>query len=206
MYKSPAKQGGVLAASQEVTPGFSNLPGTKDELSYIKRHVKGLPSTLLENGDATPAAVLAAMEKYECVHLACHASQNTEDPTQSSFRLHGGTLSLEEIAGKSLKGKSLAFLSACQTATGDENMPDEAIHLAAGMLVAGYPSVIATMWSISDKSAPLVADQVYAQLVNDGKLDCTHAARALHTAVGVLREEVGEDAFSDWVPFIHIGI
>jgi hypothetical protein len=39
----------------------------------------------------------------------------------------------------------LAFLSACQTAKGDEDMPDQAVHLAASMLFCGFKSVIATM-------------------------------------------------------------
>ncbi|KAF8597786.1 hypothetical protein BDV93DRAFT_562009 [Ceratobasidium sp. AG-I] len=197
---------GVLAVSQESTPGLSNLPGTKDELVHIKKHLEGLPYGQLENSQATPQTVLDAMEKYECVHLACHASQNAEVPTQSCFHLHNGTLSLDDITQRSLKNKSLAFLSACQTATGDQKLPDEAIHLAAGMLVAGYPSVIATMWSISDYDAPSVADEVYGQLVRNGKLDCSQVARALHVAVGALRAQVGEDAFSRWVPYIHMGV
>ena len=192
--------------SQESTPGLSALPGTKHELAAIRKHVEGLPYMQLENSQATPSAVLDAMEKYECVHLACHGSQNTDAPTKSCFHLHGAKLSLEEIAKRSLKDKRLAFLSACQTATGDEKMPDEAVHLAAGMLVAGYPSVIAAMWSIIDKDAPLVADQVYGQLVDDGKMDCSRVARALHSAVGVLRDEVGEKEFTRWVPYVHIGV
>jgi CHAT domain-containing protein len=39
-----------------------------------------------------------------------------------------------------------AFLSACETAKGDHDYADEAVHLAASMLFAGFKSVIATMW------------------------------------------------------------
>ncbi|KDN40552.1 hypothetical protein RSAG8_08024, partial [Rhizoctonia solani AG-8 WAC10335] len=101
--------------------------------------------------------------------------------------------------------KGLAFLSACQTATGDEMLPDEAIHLASGMLMAGYRSVIATMWSVGDNDAPVVADHVYAQLMKDGKIGNGEAGRALHYAVAALREKVGEKEFGSWVPYIHIG-
>jgi CHAT domain-containing protein len=45
-----------------------------------------------------------------------------------------------------LKRASLAFLSACQTAKGDQNQPDQAVHLAASFLFCGFKSVIATMW------------------------------------------------------------
>ena len=63
----------------------------------------------------------------------------------------------------------LAFLSACQTATGDKNLSNEAIHVVAGMLFAGYSGVIGMMWSISDKLAPDVAMDVYEQLFQDDK-------------------------------------
>ncbi|KAI0082963.1 hypothetical protein BDY19DRAFT_981531, partial [Irpex rosettiformis] len=53
-----------------------------------------------------------------------------------------------------LPNADLAVLSACQTATGDEKLSEEAVHLAAGMLNIGYKSVIGTMWSISDYIAP----------------------------------------------------
>ncbi|EUC60814.1 aromatic di-alanine and TPR containing protein, partial [Rhizoctonia solani AG-3 Rhs1AP] len=145
------------------------------------------------------------MEQHDWVHLACHAHQNVNDPTKSGFHLHDGTLDLSAINRRSFKNKGLAFLSACQTATGNEKLPDEAIHLASGMLMAGYPSVIATMWSVVDEDAPLVADKVYAQLMKDGKVGNGEAGRALHYAVAELREKVGEKEFGRWVPYIHIG-
>jgi CHAT domain-containing protein len=43
---------------------------------------------------------------------------------------------------------SLAFLSACETAKGDEGTPDEAMHLAAAVLFAGFRGVVATMWFV----------------------------------------------------------
>jgi hypothetical protein len=39
-----------------------------------------------------------------------------------------------------------AFLSACHTADGDEETPDEVIHLAAGLQFSGFKSVIGTLW------------------------------------------------------------
>ena len=48
-----------------------------------------------------------------------------------------------------LHNASLAVLSACMTAMGDENLPDEVIHLAATLLFAGFPGVVATMWYVN---------------------------------------------------------
>ena len=105
----------------------------------------------------------------------------------------------------SLPNARIAFLSACETATGQENLPDEAVHLAAGMLAAGFKSVIGTMWAISDSAAPIVAERFYARLLKDGKVEDGKAAGALHYAVEDLRKRDPSD-FMAWVPFIHIGV
>jgi hypothetical protein len=55
------------------------------------------------------------------------------------------------------------------------------MYLAAGLQFAGFPTVIATMWGISDEDAPRVADHTYRYLFCNGleKLDCSEAATAL---------------------------
>ena len=89
-------------------------------------------------------------------------------------------------------------------------MLNEAVHLASGMLVAGYRGVIATMWSVEDQDASQIARNVYGHLLKKtGTLDPTEAAHALHHAVHKLREGSGptENAsYLSWVPFIHMGI
>jgi len=165
--------------------------------------VHSLPGEL-----ATVEHVLAGMEERSWVHLACHAVQHHSSPTESAFCLHDGDLTLSKIITKQFPNADFAFLSACQTATGDKNLPDEAVHLAAGMLAAGYRSVIATMWSIGDNDAPLIAGGVYPRLLCGPAPDSTMAAHALHHAVKELRkklEKPGSPAFLSWVPFIHVG-
>ncbi|CAE7114014.1 unnamed protein product [Rhizoctonia solani] len=192
-------------------PTFVLPPGTGFASSTPHINTPRVKYSQLTNTQATPATVLDAMEAHDRVHLACHARQNIHDPTKSGFFLHGdtkdteATLDLAAINRRSFKKKGLAFLSACQTATGDETLPDEAVHLASGMLMAGYSSVIATMWSVVDEDAPFVADKVYAQLMMEGKLGNGEAGRALHNAVAGLREKAGEKEFGRWVPYIHIG-
>ncbi|CAE6372446.1 unnamed protein product [Rhizoctonia solani] len=196
----------VLSIGQESTSVHSALPGTARELAYLQGHIQNrFNYTELVNDAATTTAVLDAMEQHDWVHLACHAHQNLIDPTKSGFFLHDGTLDLSSISRRSFKNKGLAFLSACKTAMGDEELPDEAVHLASGMLMAGYPSVIATMWSVMDEDAPLVADKVYGQLMKNGNVGNGEAGRALHIAVAELREKIGEKEFERWVPYIHIG-
>jgi CHAT domain-containing protein len=176
----------------------------------IQKEAESVKLTWLNKSDSTKKNVLKGMAESSWIHLACHAMQDLADPTRSALKLHGSEeLELQAIMQKSYGHGGLAFLSACQTATGDEKVPEEAVHLAAGMLAAGYSSVIATMWSIRDEDAPLVAREVYSRLfgkyMRDGVPDPRKAAYALHESMAVLREEIGEEKFDSWVPFIHMG-
>ncbi|CAE6477963.1 unnamed protein product, partial [Rhizoctonia solani] len=196
----------VLAIGQPHTRGHSALPGVVNELAFIKAHTQDkVQYSQLCDDQATTATVLDAMEQHDWVHFACHAHQNVTDPTKSGFFLHDGALDLAAISLRPFKNKGLAFLSAVQTAMGEEKLPDEAVHLAAGMLVAGYTSVIAIIWNVRDEDAPFVADKVYAELMKEGKVGNGEAGKALHYAVAELRDSVGEEEFGRWVPFIHIG-
>ncbi|KAF8685700.1 TPR-like protein [Rhizoctonia solani] len=197
----------VLIIGQANTPGQTELPGTDEELEYVKKHIQGKANiSELVGSAATKTNVLDAITKNDWVHFACHAHQNVQDPTMSEFFLYDDTLDLVSINRKSLKGKGLAFLSACQTATGDEKLPDEAIHLASGMLMAGYSSVIGTMWPVGDQDAPFVSNKVYDQLMKERIIGNGEAGRALHNAIFALRGEIGEKEFGRWAPFIHIGL
>ncbi|KAG8704017.1 hypothetical protein FRC08_002492 [Ceratobasidium sp. 394] len=196
---------GILAVGEAATKSKAPLAGTVTELNRLEEQAQGLPFTRIDEQHATCDAVLSAMEKHSWVHLACHAAQNISDPTKSALQLHDSLLSLAAITSKSLKHVEFAFLSACETATGDAKLPDEAIHLAAGMIMIGYPTVVATMWSIKDQDAPFIAERVYGQLLDGGKPHSYKAARALHEALVGLRNTIGEKDFARWVPYIHLG-
>ncbi|CAE6432828.1 unnamed protein product [Rhizoctonia solani] len=159
--------------------------------------------TRLEGSEASPVRVYEEMQKHDWVHLACHAMQNDGDPAGCGFRLSDGFLSLQKIARMRFKKRGLAFLSACETAKGDRILPDEAVHLASGMLMTGYSSVIATMWSILDGPAVNVANLVYKRLLVDDRMDCSNSAVALHSALDGLRKEGA--LLPDWISFVHFG-
>ena len=207
---------GLLIVSQPNTPGQSPIPCAADETNKVLRQLEkvGISTHALDDKEGTVDGVLKAMESYSCIHFACHASQNVASPLKSSIYLHDGQLELSEIMKRNLVHSDFAFLSACQTSMGDENLPEEVVHIAAGMLAAGYRSVVGTMWSIFDKHGPDLAEFFYENLL-DGekngkrrKIDGAGAARALHYATKRLRDKVSDspDSLLAWVPYIHIGI
>ena len=139
----------VLTIVQPYALPHAPIPNTLHEVRLVRKHFP--LGTALEGDSGTVATALAALPRHSWIHLACHGIQHASDPTQSSFILHEGTsLTLPQLMSLSLSHVQLAFLSTCQTATGNPTVPDEAVHLAAGMLAAGHISVVGTMWSISN--------------------------------------------------------
>ncbi|KAJ7084084.1 CHAT domain-containing protein [Mycena epipterygia] len=198
----------MLAVTQPSAYGQGHIPGTQEEIKSIRQHAKGkVPILWLDQDMATIGNVQKGMKDSRWVHFACHGLQNAS-PTESALLLAGSSrLTLLNIIELSLPNADLAFLSACQTATGSHELQDESVHLTAGMLLAGYRGVIGTMWSIMDNDAPQVASDVYAYLLEASPPDPTRAAQALHLAIQKLREQPGaKKSFLHWVPFIHFGV
>ena len=197
----------VLVVSQPDTPGCSPISGTTAEAGVIMSLLDQSAVKVLDDTDGTVNAILEGMASHDWVHLACHGIQDREDPTNSAFALYDGRLTLGTLTSKHLPNADLAVLSACQTATGDENLSEEAVHLAAGMLNVGYKSVIGTMWSIYDSSAPVVMGAFYKAMTEQVKAGGElQPAYALHEATKVLRNKFGMTDFVRWVPFVHFGL
>ena len=197
----------ALIVSQPNTPGYKPIRGTTEEAKIVKSRLDFSEASTLHDAHGTMHAVLEGMASHNWVHLACHGVQDHKDPIKSAFALYDGRLTLETLMTKHLPNADLAVLSACQTATGDVKLSEEAVHLAAGMLSVGYKSVIGTMWSIYDSSAPIVMGEFYKvvaeQVKAGGELQLAYA---LHEATRVLREKYGTSDFVRWIPFVHFGL
>ncbi|KAJ7218392.1 TPR-like protein [Mycena pura] len=199
----------LLAVVQPSALGQTYIPGTQKEIMHIERLALGkAPVVRLEADMATVDQVQKWMRDSKWVHFACHGVQDVTNPTESALLLAGRSrLTLSKIIQMNLPHADLAFLSACQTATGDKSLQEESVHLAAGMLLAGYRGVIATMWTIADDDAPQVASDVYEHLFKTSPPDSSQAAEALQLAVQKLRDGSGtRKSFFHWVPFIHVGV
>jgi CHAT domain-containing protein len=196
----------LLSVIQSSAPGASSIPSTKTELDHIRRYISEDAHVILEEDEATKRGVTREMEECNWLHLACHGIQMTEDPTKSALLLQDGRLTLEEIIKLRLPKAEFAFLSACQTTAGDVRLSEESVHIAGGMQLAGYRSIVATMWSIRDDLAPEVADEFYRHIARNGRRpEATEAAEALHIAVQKLRRKENVP-LTAWIPYVHLGV
>lgn len=190
---------------------FVGVPDVPDQLQLVdelrrERDVleQAFPGGLsfVGGANATVEAVQAAMSTHRWMHLSCHGDQDVNDPSRAGLVLSDGTLTVTRISARRYAGE-FAFLSACKTATGGTNLPDEVITLAAALSYTGCRHVLATLWSVDPAVAAEVVEAVYPFLTKGGTFQPDQAALALHKAVLMLRD--GGRPLSDWLPFTHNG-
>ena len=212
-HAAPTYPFSMLAIGQPETPGLPPLPSVHKELAAIEQACARISHTptLLVGPAATPLAASLALSArtHTWLHLSCHASQDARYGFESAFELHGGPLALRALAALDLGRVQLAVLSACLTSAGDARVPDEAVHLAAGVQFAGARAALATLWPVDDRASAFVTERLYAQLMPGGdggraEPDARRAAEALHEAVGEMKR--ARRPMVLWVPFVHYGV
>ena len=194
-----------LVVGQAQAPGQRELVSVNTELSSISQRMGSVATlTCIQDQDATIAKVVEEFKKNEFVHLACHGIPDPKQPFESGFALGDGLLKVENIMRYELQNAQFTYLSACHTTVGDEESPDEVIHLAAAMQFAGFRSVIGTMWAVDDGHTNEITSKFYQHMLDEsGRLDHTRAALALHRTMNSLR--LSKIPLDQRILYIHIG-
>lgn len=199
--------GQLVAVAMSHTPGLgsdSDLPGVDSEIEMLRDLYPG-SLEVLSGASATRSAVLDALPAARWAHFACHAHSDLRAPSDSRLLLADWStrpFTVTDLARLRLADAELAFLSACSTGRGGLTLPDEAIHLASAVQLAGFRHTISTLWAVEDRSAAAIARDTYRRLSINGTAD--QAALALHTAVRAQRTRTPETP-SRWAAHIHVG-
>jgi len=143
------------------------------------------------------------LQAAHCVHFACHGIFDLESPLRSALVLAGvdlkaldleRCLTLGEIFGLNLSQCRLVVLSACETGLTDPtSLSDEYVGLPSGFLYAGSPSVVSSLWTISDISTTFLVAKFYQNLQQG-----LSVAVALNQAQRWLRDATG-DELQQWM-------
>ncbi|KAJ7175283.1 CHAT domain-containing protein [Mycena filopes] len=194
----------IAAAPKILVVGRSErgLPAVEEEIHALERLGPFVRTLTGEN--TTQQNVRTMIEEYPWVHFACHANQ-ARLPFESSFELHDGQITLLDLIRSRRPNAQLAFLSACNTATGDAETPDETLHLAAALQFSGFQSVVGTLWQMADEDGPRVAREFYRHLFRLGQdqASARDSAVALSMATKCLRKT--GVPLDRWINFVHIG-
>ena len=139
-----------------------DLPNSAREVNAAIAHF--LQPTVLRHAEATVEKVRAQLSQATIAHFSCHGTANLTDPLNSGLLMSDGLLTLRDIFSLNLAdqgGLHLAILSACETGLAGIENADEAISLPTGLLQAGVAAVIASLWSVSDRSTMLLLTKFY---------------------------------------------
>jgi hypothetical protein len=199
--QSPPRAQQALLVALEETPGQRSLPGAKREVNSID---KWLPATIHRHVAQQPTKekIISALQQYQICHFACHGHADSTNPSNSGLYLldSDSPLTVSAIAQLDLSQAQLAYLSACPAADHRiEALLDEYINVAAAFLLAGFPTVVGTLWPIRDQVSADLARDFYKGILAPFQGDCnlehammdiSRSAVSLNLAVRCLREKV----------------
>jgi CHAT domain-containing protein/Tfp pilus assembly protein PilF len=188
---------------------FSRLEHSSTEVKEIANLFQDGFADIYLRFDATEEIVKSngLLNKYNYIHFATHGLINEDEPNFSSLVLtqkenstEDGFLRVYEIFDLEMDA-DLVVLSACQTGLGKMVRGEGMIGLTRAFIYAGTPSVLVSLWNVSDKSTALLMKMFYEHLViNDlSKLEALRRAQ-----LSMIQDERYSHPFF-WAPFILIG-
>jgi CHAT domain-containing protein/tetratricopeptide (TPR) repeat protein len=162
---SPAPK--ILAVSQarpRFPRGLEPLPLADTEIERIGRRFPRSTVRLIGPA-ATPDAVLVALADADVFHFSGHAMSSPDDPFASSLVLASAgdgdpLLPAHRFLDRDLSHLDAAVLAGCSSGGGGTRATD----LAAALLAAGAPVVIASLWDVGDHPTAELVDRLYAAL------------------------------------------
>ena len=196
-------------ADLSVGKNYRRLPYSGKEVENIASYFReGFSDTYLRD-EATEENFRrnGKLNEYDYIHFAAHGYIDEERPDLSSLVLTRGNNSEEdgllraaEIYNLKLNA-DLVVLSACQTGLGKLVRGEGIIGLTRAFMYAGTPSVMVSLWSVSDISTADLMGEFYEGLIKH-KLSKTDALRKAQLAL------LSDDEYAHpfyWASFVLFG-
>jgi CHAT domain-containing protein len=204
---------GLLTSSGAYTKEADN--GIFERLKYSAEEVGDIASLFADQnhdiylrGDASEQNVKTNVGSgYRYIHFATHGLINERQPDFSALvfsraedAIEDGLLQAAEIFNLRLE-TDLVVLSACQTGLGKMVRGEGLIGLSRAFMYAGSPSVMVSLWRVSDQSTAILMKEFYTNLVEVEM----HKSEALRQAqIEMIDDEQFAHPFY-WAPFVLIG-
>ena len=143
-----------------------SLPGARQEVQEVSATLSA-PLPPLIGTDATIENFLRQAPNSRIVHLATHGVLNHERPAESYLLMANGyRLNVVDISMLDLKETDLVVLSACESGIGRDGL--EYATLARAFAHAKVPSVVASLWLVSDSATRHLMLNFYSNFVRNG--------------------------------------
>ncbi|HWP49349.1 MAG TPA: CHAT domain-containing protein [Candidatus Limnocylindrales bacterium] len=200
---------------------YGNLPGAEAELKSLSRVFSQV--TLYQGSEASKERFMKLSPSYQILHLATHSVYDKEKPLLSYLELASedpgdGRFYVSQVLGLSLKA-NLVTLSGCETSLPQDSTSQEMETLVSGdeiiafnraFMYAGVPTVLSSLWRVSDFATPILMYQFYQNLKTKTRAEALRQASLMvmgqHITHG--RRTVKDLSLSHpffWAPFVLVG-
>ncbi len=184
--------GDLLVALGMVERGTPNIEEEIDALAAL------FPKSVrLTGNEATRANLKRFAPQARFLHLASHGYFRRDNPMFSFLKLADSHLNFYSLLDLKLNAE-MVTLSACHTGVNMVFPGDELHGLMRGFLHAGAPSLVASLWAVSDRSTAEFMREMY------GQIRAGAAKRAaLRAAQLRIKDDYGHPYY--WAPFVLMG-
>jgi CHAT domain-containing protein len=187
-----AERGGKLVA---LGVADEHTPGIAEELRVLG---KVYPDSIrLSGAEATRASLIRHAPQARFLHLASHGSFRRDNPMFSFLKLADARLNFYSLLDLKLEAE-LVTLSACRTGVNMIFPGDELHGLMRGFLYAGAPSLVVSLWAVSDRSTAEFMGEMYSR-ISKGETK----RKALRQAQLAIKDLYGHPYY--WAPFVLMG-
>jgi CHAT domain-containing protein len=151
----------------------------------------------LTGQEATRDNLLRVAPRARFLHLASHGYFRRDNPMFSFLKLADSPLNFYSLLDLRLNAE-LVTLSACHTGVNMIFPGDELHGLMRGFLYAGAPSLVVSLWAVSDRSTADLMREMYSQIRAGAS-----KREALRRAQLKVKDAYGHPYY--WAPFILMG-
>jgi CHAT domain-containing protein len=181
----------ILGVADSAQPA---LPGARREASWLRRNFREVRVQSAGEMQAT-AEWARSLSRCDILHLASHVRIDDRHPWHSGV----GQLQAHQIAAMQLPTR-LAVLAGCESGGGRVVSGEGVLGLTGAFMAAGVPSVIATLWPVSDEVTERLVRVFYSSLEQG-----LSVGDALRVAQSAIRSDPGTSHPFYWAGFILVG-
>ncbi len=186
MALAPKFESDIISDTRYACDGaeLSNLKYAQEEVGYIQN------AYAVTNNDSISASYfLENISNNDICHLATHGCVNASDPMLSEIFFNDQPVTGYDVMNLDTD-LSLMFLSACNTARGEDVQGEGVIGLTSGFFEAGVRNMISSLWSIDDLASSQIVKgfyknvkegDTYSQALRASKLEYLESADKLRS-------------------------
>jgi tetratricopeptide (TPR) repeat protein len=126
-------------------------------------------ATVLDNGAATAARVLEAVDGASLVHIAAHGTFRADSPLFSSLRMDDGPLTVHDFE-RLRRAPYRLVLPACDSGLLAPTGADELLGLASSLMPLGTVGIVASVVRVNDKAVAELMLALHRGLRSGGTL------------------------------------